>query len=146
MEAEPLDLAREPQLVQEAPEVGFTSDVAAGTGAAAIITYPAVGDGWAHVVKQAIVSYATTPTGGNLQVADGADVIANVDIPAAGVFDITFAFPKQGTPGRAMTITLASGGGAVPGKITVAHKVRSNMPLAGLDYSLEDNSVFMAVD
>jgi len=84
---------------------------------AAVITLAAAA-GIRHVVDQVFGSYSAAPTGGALTIAltvNGAAVSLSVAITAAGQFDIVFAQPLQGDENTAITITLASGAGAVVG-------------------------------
>lgn len=102
------------------PVLGVPGDVAApAVNTAAVITYAAATNNLAHVISGLAVSYNAAPTGGNLQVADGANVILNVDITAAGLVLIFFDTPKKGSLNTAMTITLAAAGAAVAGKVSV---------------------------
>lgn len=97
---------------------GAASDLATATNASATVTYPAV-PGQRNEVGAALVSYSAAPTGGRLQVLDGAAVILDVDITAAG--DRTIALPRRrsGTTNTAMSVVLAAGGVGIVGKLTV---------------------------
>lgn len=84
---------------------------------AAIITLAAAAT-TRHVVHKVFGSYSATPTGGSLTIAVtvlGSEVSLAITIPAAGQFDLDFNPPLQGDANTAITITLASGGGAVVG-------------------------------
>ncbi len=100
--------------------LGSTSDVAYGSGFAATVTYPAT-PGASHVVDGLLWSYDTDPLSGSvalLTVKDGSDIILSTQATNKGPgFIPTFA--KRGTPGRAMTVELASGGSGVVGRISV---------------------------
>lgn len=140
----PADFDLQTNLFFDAPLQGYTSDVAAATAANAVVTYNALA-GWAHVIYEIHWSYTGTVTSGNLQVADGSDVIFNVDISAAGEGTFRFSRPRTGTLGQAMTVTLANGGTGVAGKITVGHDMQSNTFLVGLNYANGlDNSQYIA--
>ena len=85
---------------------------------AAGITFAAGGAGVCHVVRGIVASYSAAPAAGNLKIEDGAGVtVFSVDIPGAGVVEIPL-FGK-GSPNTELIITLASGGGAVVGKVNV---------------------------
>lgn len=62
-------------------------------------------------------SYSNTPTGGNLTIKDGSNVVFNLDITAGGPGSILFRVPLRATPGNTLTITLAAGGASVSGKV-----------------------------
>lgn len=99
--------------------LGTTGDVhAPAANTAAVVTYGAV-TGRAHVVSGVSYSYSAAPTGGNLQVKDGSDVILDLDISAAGEGAIYFDPPKKNTAGNAMSATLAAGGAGISGKVSV---------------------------
>lgn len=102
---------------------GAAADVHAPSQAtAAVVTYAAGAAGVAHVLGSISYSYSATPTGGNLKVEDGSGVVVfNVDVPAAGVGQITFRPPLRGTNATAMIVTLASGAGSVVGKVNCRH-------------------------
>lgn len=100
-------------------DVGTPQDVAVGApGAAATVTYPAV-VGLRHGVSGFLISYSAAPTGGRLTVLDGATTILDLDVTAAGPTPIALSRSLAGSINTAMTITLAGGGGAVVGKLTV---------------------------
>jgi hypothetical protein len=83
----------------------------------AVITLAAAA-GTRHVVDQVFGSYSAAPTGGKLTIAvtvAGTAVSLAFEITAAGPFDIVLAQPLQGDENTAITITLASGAGAVVG-------------------------------
>lgn len=107
---------------------------------AAVLTFNAETD-TAHVIYDVAWSYSGAPTGGRLTIADGSDTILDLDITAAGPGSITFGRGKQGHAGRAMTITLASGAGAVVGKLNASHGVAGGVTAGGaMDFSDEMNS------
>ena len=86
---------------------------------AAVITLAAA-VGTRHVVDKVFGSYSAAPTGGALTIAStvfGAAVSMVIAITAAGPFDLNFNPPIQGDDNTAITITLASGAGAVVGKV-----------------------------
>lgn len=86
---------------------------------AAVVTLAAVA-GKRHHLARIVASYSATPTGGRLTVAFGASTVLDVDVPAAGILDIEFASPlRNPDSNEAVTVTLASGAGAVQGKLTV---------------------------
>ena len=64
-------------------------------------------------------SYSAAPTGGKLTVALGGVSYLEVDITAGGPGQLQFDHPLYtGTKNEALLITLASGGGAVVGKVS----------------------------
>ena len=72
-----------------------------------------------HCISGIAWSYDGEPTGGNLQVAYGANVVLNLDIVCAGPGFIPFVPPKTGYQGLQLTITLAAGGAGVSGKLSI---------------------------
>ena len=95
------------------------ADTNSGTpGGAATVQY-AASPGNSHTISGIAWSYGSAPTGGNLLIQDGATTIFNMDITAAGPGVIVFPRPKKGTPGNALTITLAGGGGPIQGRVNV---------------------------
>jgi hypothetical protein len=86
---------------------------------AAVVTYNAVA-GRQHVISGVAWSYDTDPTGGNLQVEDGAgSTVFSVDITSKGPGFIPFPDGKRGSVNTAMVVTLAAGGAGVTGKVSV---------------------------
>lgn len=109
---------------------------------AAVVTLNAGGALVANVIAGVAYSYSATPTGGKLTIADGSETVLDLDIPAAGEKVINFIPPRKGRPNRSMTITLASGGGSVQGKLAVlGHWTESNVLAAGMfDFSDDSES------
>lgn len=72
-----------------------------------------------HVLDWVAYSYSASPTGGALTVTIGGTTVFQVAITAAGpgMFDFSDAPIYTITKNQAMVITLASGGGAVVGKL-----------------------------
>jgi hypothetical protein len=97
---------------------GTASDLASGTNAAATVTYAATTNRQ-HRIAGVLVSYSTTPTNGRLTVSDGATVILDVDVTAAGPTPIALPKPIKGSTNTALSATLAAGGVGVVGKVTV---------------------------
>lgn len=95
----------------------------APAGATAAVCTCAVTATQAALVHSIFGSYDTTPTGGGL-VCTGlaADQIA-LSVPAAGHFRFDFDPPLKGATGTNFVATLASGGGAVVGKLNVAYSL-----------------------
>lgn len=107
--------------VDEAAVSAAVSDVAApAVNTAAVVNYGAVA-GQRHVITGIAWSYAGgVPAGGNLRVEDGAgNVVFNMDIAVQDSRVVTFPKPKKGSVNTAMIVTLAAGGAAVTGKISV---------------------------
>jgi len=104
--------------------VKFTTDnrhaPAADTAAVVTVT----GDANVPItLTQIWCSYSATPTGGSVQVQDGTDVVWSQHIAAAGPNQFTFYPPLMGTKNQNLVVTLAAGGGAVVGTLTInAHK------------------------
>lgn len=122
------------------PDLSTTNEVhipAAAT--AAVLTYAAE-TGVAHVLSEVSWSYSAAPTGGSLIIADGADTIFKVAITAAGPNQLMFPKGKRGHSGRAMTVTLASGAGAVEGIVNATHYTVEVVAGTFLDFSDEMNS------
>ena len=85
---------------------------------AAVVTIAAPGAGYRTVIKQIEWSYNAAPTGGNLTITSGGTPIMNFDITAAGPAALVADIPANNA-NEAMVVTLASGAGAVVGKLTV---------------------------
>ena len=96
------------------------SDVnAPAANTSAVVTYAAVA-GVSHVVSSVVWSYNAAPTGGNLKIEDGAgNTIFTTDITSQGPGFIQFTPAKRGTVNTALIVTLAAGGAAVTGKLSV---------------------------
>ncbi len=121
------------------------ADYVTQTHAAAVVTYAAAGVGVSHSIAGLTWSYSATVTGGALTVADGSNTIFSIDITGTGPGTVVFDPPKIGTPNQAMTITLADGGSAVVGKLTVnGHQlVSGEAVLFGVDFSSPANSGYV---
>ena len=86
---------------------------------AAVVTYAADPNA-AHIISGIAWSYSAAPTGGNLKIENGSGVtVFTMDITAAGPGYIYFEPAKKGGLNTAMIVTLASGAGAVVGKVSV---------------------------
>jgi hypothetical protein len=110
------------------PIAGSTSDTANATHAAATLTYAAAGASKVNVISGIFWSYSAAPTGGNIQISDGSNVIFNMDVTAAGAGFIPFNPPKKGSANTALTVTLADGGAAVVGRINATSWVEGPGP------------------
>jgi hypothetical protein len=107
---------------QEGMAVSTSDTAAPAANTAASLTYAAAGAGINHLIAGVYWSYSGgTPTGGNLQISDGSNVIFNMDITAAGPGYVPFDPPKKGTANTSLTITLAAGGASVSGKVNATH-------------------------
>lgn len=85
----------------------------------AVVTLAAVAEKRHHITSIAY-SYSAAPTGGRLTVACGATTVLDLAITAAGPGQLTFPSPlRNSDANEAVTVTLASGAGAVEGKLTV---------------------------
>ncbi len=84
---------------------------------AAIVSESAV-VGTRYVIHNIQWSYSATPTNGRLTVSDGTTRL-DLDITAAGPGVIPVCIPCD--EDAAMTVTLASGGGTVVGKLNVQY-------------------------
>lgn len=99
----------------EAPEVQATH-------AAAVLTVAAPPTGDELILKELTVSYSAAPTGGNVQVTDGATLVLDVDVTVAG--ETSIPLPEEGLRlhrGNALTVTLADGGAAIIGRVNVGY-------------------------
>jgi hypothetical protein len=103
--------------------------VTSGANAAGVITLPAVA-GRTYVLKMLLASYsgsttlpsATAP--GRVTVQDGATTIAEFDVIGPGSQLVPIPDGGiSGTTGQAMTITLAAGGTAVVGRLSIAYTI-----------------------
>jgi hypothetical protein len=102
----------------------LAADVHAPAAAtAAVVTYAAVA-AKKHYIYSITWSYSAAPTGGNLKIEDvSGTTVFTTDITAAGPGQLTFARPiVSSAVNTAMIVTLASGGGAVVGKVSVQHE------------------------
>ena len=91
------------------------------TNAVTTITLAAT-PGQRHRLTMLSVSYSATPSGGNVQVLDGAAPILNLDVAAVGACVVPLpAGGIGGTAGQSMTVTLAAGGSGVVGRVNIAH-------------------------
>lgn len=98
-------------------DTGDVHEPAANT--AAVVTYAAATDRQ-HVISGVAWSYNAAPTGGSLKVENGAGTTVFImGITAAGPGVILFPVPKAGATDTAMVVTLAAGGAAVTGKLSV---------------------------
>jgi hypothetical protein len=105
---------------REQPRAAIAGNVHAPAAAtAAVITKAAAGAGIHHVISGIAFSYSAAPTGGNLTITDGGVTVFNIDITAAGWGQINFDEPIMGDANAAMVVTLASGAGAVVGKVNL---------------------------
>lgn len=87
---------------------------------AAIVTYAAAGAGVAHLIEGVAWSYSAAPTGGRLTITDAGVTVFDIDITAAGPGYIPFPRGlRSDAANTAMVVTLASGAGAVAGKVAV---------------------------
>jgi len=87
---------------------------------AAVVTRAAAGAGVMNVLAQIVWSLSVVPAAAvNLMVQDGANTVFTTDITASGPGFIQFNPPMRGTANTALIITLASGAGAVIGKVSV---------------------------
>jgi hypothetical protein len=83
------------------------------------IVYPAPVGAGRHIIEGVAWSYNDTPTGGNLQIDDGAGhIFFEIDITASGPGFIPFS-PEMSSQGVQLIITLAAGGQGVIGKLNV---------------------------
>lgn len=111
---------------------------------AAVLSYSASA-GVAHGVFDITWSYSAAPTGGRLTMADGSDTILDIDITSAGPGQVRFDKGRRGHSGRAMTITLASGAGAVVGKLNASHYVIDVVAGGMFDFGDEVNSGLIGI-
>jgi len=87
----------------------------------AVVTKAAGGAGVVNVIGQVAWSLSEAPAAHvNLMIEDGVGTtIFSVDVTSAGPGFISFNPPMRGSANTAMIITLASGAGAVIGKVSV---------------------------
>jgi hypothetical protein len=107
----------------EAPQQRFNRPVAidqetSGAGASVAMTLVGVAS-HRHYVAEVLWSYNAAPTGGRLTISglQGGEVL-DIDITASGPGPLLLP-PLAGAAGTSVVITLAGGGGAVVGKLTV---------------------------
>lgn len=104
---------------QGAVDVSTTDVSVPPANVAAIVAYPAAGEGVRNILGGVGWSYDDNPTGGNIQIQSANDVIFNLDITNAGPGFFLFIPPKRGGLNSTMTITLAAGGAGISGKLSV---------------------------
>ncbi len=92
---------------------------------AAVVTYAAT-VGKKHYIHSITWSYSAAPTGGNLKIEDvSGTTVFTTDITASGPGQLTFHRPiVSSAANTAMIVTLASGAGAVVGKLSCQHEVK----------------------
>lgn len=78
--------------------------------------------GVTHVLDWIAWSYDDTPTGGKLTVAINAATVFEINIAAAGPGFVEFPGGLYGAANQKMNVTLASGAGAVVGKLNVRYR------------------------
>jgi hypothetical protein len=96
----------------------FIKDITASAATAAVATKAADAKQF-WCVDWVTWSYSAAPTGGKITIAINGVTVWEQDITAAGPgqFDFSKAPLYTGTLNQALTITLASGAGAVVGKV-----------------------------
>jgi hypothetical protein len=94
------------------------ADTAAGTNVAATITLAVVG-GMRHAISGVLWSYSAAPTGGRLTISNGGATALDIDITGSGPGVLAFDPAKLGDTGASVVVTLAAGGAAVVGKVTL---------------------------
>lgn len=95
----------------------FVSDIAAGAATAAVVTILAEATG-RHVLCRIVWSYSAAPTGGKLTIT-GEGTTLEFDITASGPGSLPLTY--VGVKNTNVVVTLASGGGAVVGKVNVEY-------------------------
>lgn len=91
--------------------------VTSAGGAAGVITVLAVQDK-RHTLHKLVWSYNTTPTGGRITVTGGLNAL-DLDVSNAGPGSLSINYVC--TVNTNMVVTIASGGGAVVGKLYIEH-------------------------
>lgn len=91
-----------------------------GTNAIATATKAAGGAGKQHRCFSVSGSFSAAPAAAvQLQLLDGATVLQNWDITAAGPFHFSFPLGINGSTNTAMSATLGAGGAAIVGKVNL---------------------------
>lgn len=98
----------------------WTTDTINATNADAVLTW-AARTGAAHSVDVVRWSYSAAPTGGRLTIKDGATIIEDVDITAAGPGFLPYS--RTGHTNNAFEVRLYAGGSGVVGKLSAGHAV-----------------------
>lgn len=97
-------------------QLDSTSNTVSATNASATLTLTGVtGYGWC--ISGIAWSYSAAPTGGNIQITDGGNVVFNLDITAVGPNYIPFNPALEATVGNTLVATLAAGGVGIVGKL-----------------------------
>lgn len=107
------------QFTYTVPASAVTSrQVTASPNTSAVITLAAVPGPppFRHAAHQVQWSYSAQPSGGKIQIQDGAAVILDLDIIAGGPGALSAWFSSS--PGNALTITLFGGGAGIIGKLS----------------------------
>lgn len=104
---------------------GTPANSSPAANTAASIVLPAPGTGLHYYILSMDASYSGAPTGGNLQILDGASVIFNEDITGGGPVPIQMPAGglRQPTANTALTVTLAAGGAGVLGKVSIVSAI-----------------------
>lgn len=109
------------ELSIQPPAVGIAGNVhAPAADTAAVITKSAPTGTNVNVLGGVFWSYDADPTGGNLKIENGSGTtVFSIDITTGGAGFFPFDPPMKGDVETALIITLAAGGGAVSGKVSV---------------------------
>lgn len=86
--------------------------VSGNSSVAVTVTLPAT-EGKSWVIGGYTAGYDATPTGGKVTITDDTVLLATHPITAAGLAPVSFRIPKRCTPGKAVAITIAHGGGSI---------------------------------
>lgn len=106
--------------LKTAPAPSTPQHATAAANTAVTQTFAAVA-GQSHRLTGLVVSYSAAPTAGRVTVSDGAAVVFEVDVAAAGPVSVPLpAGGLQGSVNTAMTVTLAAAGASVVGKVNTA--------------------------
>lgn len=120
-------LLLKPVIEEPIPYQGVANpdEMASATNASAVVTLAA--DTNAPIeISQIHCGFSATPgAGATLSIADGANTVWQVPIPAAGPFTFEFHPPRcSAVKNTAMTVTLTAGGSAIVGYVNVNCKKR----------------------
>ncbi len=96
----------------------WTEKAGPGVNAAVTATHPAAA-GVRHRVAQVAWSFTAAPAAATIQVKDGATVLVELDVVAAGPGQIAFDPPLASTRGNAVSAVLGAGGAGVGGRVAL---------------------------
>lgn len=96
----------------------WTEKAGPAVNAAATATRAAA-PGVRHRIAEVAWSYSAAPTAASLQLKDGATILLELDVTAAGPSHLPFHPPLAATRGQPISAVLSAGGAAVTGRVAL---------------------------